>query len=319
MFYAYSNLDRADHLRKHAPRLASLRKSTNTLLVPVWQNKSLVSKQCDKIPPQALLLPPDCVLPTEYSVFLGQEAGLNYFAVDVSELSETELEKLAAFAQCRNGSCLPAEFADLRNIGPLLPAQDGALLAYARGLIYWNNHTRYCSLCSWPLVPTNGGHVRQCSNESCNHMAFPRTDPAVIMLVSHTPGDGGEPVCLLGRSHAWPEGVYSTLAGFVEPGESLEQAVQREVKEEASIDTKDVTYVASQPWPFPRSIMLGFEATAINTHIVCDPEEIEDAKWFTREQLRTFRTWGEDIPGYKLPRLDSISRLLIDRWVQQSS
>ncbi len=287
--------------------------------MPVWKDKSLVSKLSDTILPKAMLLNSDCDVPSGHSVFLGQEAGLSYFAVDVSDLDDSELADLASQSKGRDEHPAAALFADLHNIGPILPDQDGSLLAYARGLVYWNNHALFCTRCGQTLTPINGGHVRQCSNESCTHMEFPRTDPAVIMLVSHTPGDGGEPVCLLGRSHAFPDGVYSTLAGFVEPGESLEQAVQREVKEEASIDTIDVLYVASQPWPFPRSIMLGFEATAINTDIICDPDEIEDAKWFTRDQLKTFGDWGDDSPGYKLPRTDSISRFLIDRWVRQTA
>jgi len=319
MFYAYSTLDRADHLRKDKQALFTLRSSSYARLVPVWNGKSLVSTRTSASPAQAMLLAADCHVPSAQSVFLGQETGLNYFAVDVSELDETTLVTLSRQAKSRDGQSLPALFADLRNVGPILPDKDGSLLAYARGLIYWNACTRFCTRCGLPLISTNGGHVRQCSDDSCGHMTFPRSDPAVIMLVSHTPGDGSEQVCLLGRSHAWPEGVYSTLAGFVEPGESLEQAVQREVKEETSINTSDVLYVASQPWPFPRSIMLGFEATASNTDIVCDPDEIEDAKWFTRDQLKTFGNWGDDGTGYKLPRPDSISRFLIDRWIQQSA
>lgn len=315
MFYAHSTLDRADHLRKDEQTLATLRNGDTARLVPVWNGKSLVSDRRVNTPSQAMLLASDCEVPSEQSVFLGQELGLSYFAVDVSELDEAALAGLSTLSKSRDGQSLPARFADLRNVGPILPDQDGALLAYARGLIYWNNNTRFCTRCGQTLIPAASGHVRQCSRESCTHMVFPRTDPAVIMLVSHTPDGGGEPVCLLGRSHAWPEGVYSTLAGFVEPGESLEQAVQREVREEASIDTRDVLYVASQPWPFPRSIMLGFEATAINTDIICDPEEIEDARWFTKDQIKTFGDWGEDGPGFKLPRTDSISRFLIDRWM----
>ena len=165
------------------------------------------------------------------------------------------------------------------------------------------------------MVSSNGGHVRKCSNAECNYLAFPRTDPAVIMLVTYSPKEGGEPLCLLGRSPAWPEGVYSTLAGFVEPGESLESAVQREVLEEVSVHTEDVRYVASQPWPFPRSIMLGFEAIATTTDIQCDPDEIADAQWFTRSQLKTFGNWGDDTLDNKLPRPDSIARFLIDRWI----
>ena len=184
-------------------------------------------------------------------------------------------------------------------------------------MIYWNSNTRHCLHCGRRMVSRNAGHARQCMDESCGYMVFPRTDPAVIMLVSHTPPDGGEPLCLLGRSPAWPEGVFSTLAGFVEPGETLEHAVRREVFEEAGILTSDVRYIASQPWPFPRSIMLGFEAVATSTAITCDPVELADAQWFTRKQLLRFGNWGDAGDNYKLPRKDSIARYLIDRWMNE--
>jgi NAD+ diphosphatase len=135
------------------------------------------------------------------------------------------------------------------------------------------------------------------------------------MLVTQQLSAGEEPRCLLGRAATWPAGVYSTLAGFVEPGESLEQAVQREVFEEAAIRTEDVRYIASQPWPFPRSIMLGFEAKAVSSDIKIDPEELEDARWFTRKELHTFGNWGDDRYKLQLPRHDSIARYLIDRWM----
>ena len=186
--------------------------------------------------------------------------------------------------------------------GPALPADEGALLAYARGLAWWQGNARFCERCGHPLRSENGGHVRRCTNPDDAHSTFPRTDPAVIMLVVHEPDGGGAPRCLLGRSPAWPEGVFSTLAGFVEPGESLEQAVSREVFEESAVRTTDVRYVASQPWPFPRSIMLGFEAVATSTAIDVDPVELADARWFTREELVTFGNWGDAGEGPKLPR-----------------
>jgi NAD+ diphosphatase len=147
-------------------------------------------------------------------------------------------------------------------------------------------------------------------------MTFPRTDPAVIMLVTHTFADGVER-CLLGRQAQWPEGVYSTLAGFVDPGETLERAVIREVKEEAGVEVDQVRYLASQPWPFPSSIMLGFIATAKSTDIFVEQDELEHAQWFSREELNGFAEWGDDVPGYKLTRKDSISRYLVEYWRQQ--
>lgn len=309
MFYTNSNLDRADHLRKDAEQLKQLRKASNTRLIPVRNGKSLVA--ADATAPVALMLKANAGH-ADSEVFLGLIDSKAYFAIDISALSDSEADALTLGAIDAQGQQKAGLFSDLRHIGPLLPAQEGSMLAYARGLIYWNNHTKHCSQCGSTLTSVNGGHVRVCTN--CEHMVFPRTDPAVIMLVTHKHANHPE-ICLLGRSPAFPEGVYSTLAGFVEPGESLEMAVQREVLEEASIKTTDVKYVASQPWPFPRSIMLGFHARATTTDIRCDPIELEDAQWFTKEQLLTFGNWADESDGYKLPRTDSIARYLIDLWI----
>lgn len=319
MFYTHSTLDRADHLRKDEAQLQSLRTQDNARLLPVWQNQSLVASQIEPIPPQALHLHSRHPIPDEQCIFLGLDEDVPYFAVDVSGLNEDARDALAAQAHSRNGQSLPGEFADLRVTGPTLPAADGSMLAYARGLVYWNSHTRHCIRCGHALESMNGGHVRKCANSDCGYLVFPRTDPAVIMLVSYQPADGSEPLCLLGRSPAWPEGVFSTLAGFVEPGESLEAAVQREVLEEVGVSTIEARYIASQPWPFPRSIMLGFEAIATSTDINCDPDEIADAQWFTRKQLEGFGDWGDDSDNYKLPRKDSIARHLIERWMTTTS
>ena len=309
MFYTQSTLDRADCLRKDPEAIAILRQSEQTRLVPVCNGKSLVTKNSGA--PSAMMLPAT-MLGEHEGIFLGREQHRNYFAVDVSDFTEPALANLLEHARDENGEHHRADFLDLRSVGPLLAHQEGSLLAYARGLVYWNSSTRFCTRCGNTMKSANAGHVRTCT--ACQYTAFPRTDPAVIMLVTYSQ-PGNEDLCLLGRSPAWPEGVFSTLAGFVEPGESLEMAVQREVLEEASIHTSDVRYVASQPWPFPRSIMLGFEATATSTEITCDPTELADAQWFTRAQLRTFGNWADESHGYKLPRTDSIARHLIDRWL----
>lgn len=253
------------------------------------------------------------IMNTAQEVFLGNDDQRAYFAVDVSALDESQLSTLISDAVDLQGNQHKGQFQDLRSVGPLLSHHEGSLLAYARGLIYWNQHTRHCVRCGGALVSDNGGHTRNCT--SCSYIMFPRTDPAVIMLVTYSEANAPDK-CLLGRAAAWPEGVFSTLAGFVEPGESLEMAVQREVLEEASIHTEDVRYIASQPWPFPRSIMLGFQARATSTKIVCDPTELADAQWFTREQLSTFGDWADEGDGYKLPRTDSIARLLINKWIE---
>ncbi len=207
-----------------------------------------------------------------------------------------------------------AEFADLRQVGPLLAPAEAHLLAHARGVVYWHSRHGFCGVCGAPTVSAHNGHERRCSNAACGVGHFPRTDPAVIMLVSRDDVPGG--ACLLGRNPRWTFPMFSTLAGFVEPGETLEQAVQREVREESGIETDNVRYMASQPWPFPASLMLGFRARATSYDISFDPDELCDCRWFSRDEvaaMKEFRDAKED--DYRLPRRDSISRWLIQTWL----
>ena len=338
MFYTHGALDRADRLRKDAGALAELRARPDARLLPVWRGAVLVTRWSEAAggdspagpvprPPPGIVaatLPGHADLgdldPAVGEVFLGLVDDAPLFAVSVSARSaEAPPAEVAALATGGDGAPREAEFSDLRVVGPVLPADDAALLAYARGLLWWAETTRFCSRCGERLGPTNGGHVRACARAERPHLHFPRTDPAVIMLVTHDAGDGSPERCLLGRAPAWPPGVFSTLAGFVEPGESLEQAVSREVLEETGVATRDVRYVASQPWPFPRSIMLGFAARATAREIVLDEHELADARWFTREEIAAFGNWGDAGDGPKLPRPDSIARFLIDRWTTRAS
>ena len=336
MFYTHGALDRADRLRKDEVALAELRHAPDTRLLPVWRGTVLVTgtggtpdagassgeaSEREAVAarppagPRLASLAHDVTLPDGDPVFLGLVDDVAHFAVPIGDLDDAARAALAGRATTPDGEPLAASFEDLRVVGPALPANEGALLAYARGLIWWQENTRFCERCGRPLASLSGGHARRCDDPDGGHVTFPRTDPAVIMLVTHDAGDGTPARCLLGRSPAWPEGVFSTLAGFVEPGESLEQAVAREVFEESAVETTDVRYVASQPWPFPRSIMLGFEARATTTAIDIDPVELADARWFTREELATFGNWGDETHALQLPRPDSIARFLIDRWI----
>ena len=160
-------------------------------------------------------------------------------------------------------------------------------------------------MCGAATVSDEGGHVRRCTNAHCAQSHFPRTDPAVIMLVH----DGER--CLLGRKPGWPGGMHSTLAGFVEPGESLEEAVAREVYEETKVTLDEVVYHSSQPWPFPASLMLGFHARARTTDIEVDHSELEDARWYEKSWLLSHK---ED-DDFRLPRRDSIARRLLEDWL----
>ncbi len=194
-------------------------------------------------------------------------------------------------------------FEELRPVSNRLPAEEAALLAYARALSIWRSRHRFCGVCGAATHAERAGHSLRCSRNACDSEIFPRIDPAIIVLVT----DGER--ALLGRQANWPPGRYSTLAGFVEPGESLEDAVVREVLEETGVAVTAIEYHSSQPWPFPSSLMLGFLARAQPDAIVRTSEELEDARWFTREQIVA----GEaGMPV--LPPRTSISHRLIEDW-----
>jgi NAD+ diphosphatase len=231
-------------------------------------------------------------------LFLGISEDAAYFALDLTRLDDpARLPKLRSLG----------EFAELRDVGPLLSQSDGALLAFARGLIHWHRTHAFCPRCGAPTECRHGGHVRQCANIDCASEHYPRTDPAVIVLVSS--GD----YCLLGRQARWRPGMFSTLAGFVEPGESLEEAVAREVMEEAGVPISRIHYHSSQPWPFPSSLMLGFMAEAQTASpLRVDETELETAEWFTRADIARFAESGRS-----LPNRDSIARRLIEDWIAQ--
>ncbi len=224
-------------------------------------------------------------------LFLGMRDEVAHFAVVVDQVDRVDSQ-----------ATWEATWAALRQVGPSLSATDAGLLVHAVSLAEWHQAHRFCPRCGGTLTVHDGGHVLTC--DKCRRHQFPRTDPAVIMLVS----DGDR--ALLGRQPRWPQGRYSTLAGFVDPGESLEQAVTREVAEEVGIEVTDVTYFGNQPWPFPASLMVGFFARAVTTVINVDGAEIEQARWFTREELCTEVEAGRLL----LPGRISISRSLIEAW-----
>jgi NAD+ diphosphatase len=197
---------------------------------------------------------------------------------------------------------LGARAATVRDVGALLPARDAGLLVAAIALANWHATHPRCPRCGAPTEIADGGWVRRCPEDGSDH--FPRTDPAVIVLVH----DGGDR-CLLGRQPAWPPGRYSTLAGFVEPGESLEHAVAREIAEESGVVVDDIVYRGSQPWPFPASLMLGFEARAAGGVVGEGDDELEDVQWFSRDDLRAGRPL--------LPPPASIAHWLITGWLDR--
>ncbi|MEZ2418389.1 NAD(+) diphosphatase [Luteibacter sp. RCC_6_2] len=193
----------------------------------------------------------------------------------------------------------------LREAGLILPAFEAGLFAYAKGITHWQRQTRFCSQCGSPTLVVASGHRVQCTNPDGPHMHFPRTDAAIIVIVED--GDA----CLLGRQRGWPPGRYSTLAGFIEPGESLEDAVKREVREESGVEVLHATYHSSQPWPLPASLMVGFTATARTREIHLRDDELEDARWFTVDDIVQGMTSG----SLGVPPPLSVSYRLIEHWL----
>jgi NAD+ diphosphatase len=218
-------------------------------------------------------------------IFLGTRGEQRYAAVMVERLPD-EMEPTS-----------------LRMTGPAISADDASLAVHAVGIARWHQTHRFCARCGTPTDIADGGHMRECP--ACGAHHFPRTDPAVIMLITDD-----QDRALLGRQPSWPEGRFSTLAGFVEPGETLGDAVRREVMEEVGIEVGDVTYAASQPWPFPSSLMLGFVGKALKTEIRVDQDEIAEARWFSRDEVTALTASGELL----LPPDVSISRWLVKQW-----
>ena len=196
----------------------------------------------------------------------------------------------------------------MRKYGPILDDIEASFLALSNGMFFWQKTHKFCGSCGFQNYSKEGGFVMKCSNAKCGKSHFPRTDPAIITLISF------KDKVLLGRSPRFPDSMYSTLAGFVEPGESLEQALEREVFEEVGIKVMNIKYFNSQPWPFPASLMLGFFAEAINDQMTIDYDEIEDAQWFSINELKSLQHPSIK-GGFKLPREDSIARRLVDTWI----
>ncbi len=293
-FYAGLELDRVAERRSDTAWIESLLRDPTSRLIPVWRSRNLI---VEGDMPEAVLLSTTEIQVSNGALFLGLSGSTAYFAADLSPLEETALP----------GLFTRGKFIDLRAVGAVMDRQHGALLAYARGLTHWHSRHGFCANCGAATVAAEGGHVRQCTNPACNSQHVPRTDPAVIMLVTH--GDKA----FLARNKRFPFPMYSTLAGFVEPGESLEETVAREVYEESGLRVTDVRYQSSQPWPFPCSIMLGFRARALGTEFRVDGEELIDAGWFDRAHLRA----THDPDKFRTPRGDSIARRLIDEWIAE--
>jgi NAD+ diphosphatase len=293
---SHPTLDRAAHRRQDAAWLESARAAADSRVVAVWQDKPLV-QGADAVQRAGLIPAPgfDWDLAGEWA-FLGIAGDIAYFAADLSShAAETLAERFDPFGA----------FVDLRPLALTMPEEEAALLAYAKGLLWWHRRHLFCGVCGHPTRSIDAGHRRLCTNADCGAEHFPRSDPAIIVLVEH------EGACLLARGPRFPPGFRSVLAGFVEPGESLEDTVAREIFEECGVRVTDVAYQSSQPWPFPSSLMLGFRARALDRALALDQTEITEADWYPRAWLKALAADGP----IRIPPALSISRRLIDDWL----
>ena len=243
---------------------------------------------------EAVFLDPDTAGVDAQLVLLGERAGRRYAAWSVDE-------QQAAVLETDTGG----ELTSLRWAGARLPEWQAGLLFYAAGLLAWHDRTRHCGVCGAPTRSERMGHLRVCADDACAQVQFPRSDPAIITLIRR-----GERALLVHQTE-WPERRFSTLAGFVEPGESLEQALAREVDEEVGLAAERTEYFASQPWPFPHTLMVGFRTEAGPGDVVLG-DELADARWFTRPELREAVASGEVV----IPDPYALSRSLIDDWLE---
>lgn len=306
-----SGLDRFAHLRGDAQGLSKAKQSAGTTAILLWRGKPLVHAE-DR--GTLVRLPMDHVVLKETisePIYLGREDSGDCFAYDISNWTPDALDSdaLDSFLDRseQHHPLLDAGqvFCELRGIMPELSARDAELAATAKAVFGWHRSHRFCALCGEQSVMAMAGWQRDCP--SCGGHHFPRTDPVVIMLITR-----GNNV-LMGRSPGWPEGMYSLLAGFVEPGETLEAAVRREVVEEANIKVGDVEYVASQPWAFPSSLMFGCRGEALSEEITVDPAELEDAMWVSREEM--MQAFAGQHPVLKPARKGAIAHFLLRNWL----
>jgi len=307
-----SGLDRAAELRGKPDALAHLAAAKSSRVTLFWRQKPMVVDQGGCL--SLVRVPFDHPILTDAApemIFLGREDGAGVWAADLSGWQPDAVDEASIQAfldpteQVHPNGPNGARFAELRAVMTRLSPRDCELAATARAIIGWHGSHRFCTKCGSESRFAMAGWQRDCA--TCDGHHFPRTDPVVIMLITH-----GNDV-LMGRSPGWPEGMYSLLAGFVEPGETLEAAVRREVFEEAGIRVGPVSYLSSQPWPFPASLMFGCQGQATSRDITIDPVEIEDAIWVSRARMT--EVFAGNDPQIKPAREGAIAHFLLWNWL----
>lgn len=324
--YCGMPLDRSSILRADPAWIRRQLDCDRARILPLWRNRNLFMLCGERSRPVACYIGKHeirkhwgevIVRESTELVYLGHDRDAPVFAADLTHLEERHATRLVA------ATGIDAEFIDLRAVGPVLAGEEAATMAYARGVTYWHRQNQYCGRCGSGTRSHRGGHMRRCVNDRCGREMFPRIDPAVIMLVEQLEPDDRVARCLLGRSRGLPKRIYSTLAGYVDPGESLEEAVAREVMEETGIRVCETAYLASQPWPFPACMMVGFRARSRDREITVAADELDDARWFSAAEIRRFGEYDGAIAssgsGFALPRRDSIARALIETWLGENA
>lgn len=299
--FSGSPLDRAGNQRRDAAWLDAQRNASTSRFLLLRELKPLIALEGGAHLawfPQRFAAPlAECP-----NLLLGLEDGVAHFAVDVDDIPGID-----ALADDNN------KFIDVRSIAPQLSLAEAAILAQARSMTDWHKRHRFCAQCGAASQAEDAGYSRRCTNEACRAQHFPRTDPVVIML-----GVYGDQI-LLGRQPQFLPGVYSALAGFMEPGETIEEAVRRELAEEAGLATSDVRYIASQPWPFPSSLMIGCVATATSDAVRVDRHELEDARWFHRDEVAAMLRASTDTSApLRLPPPLSLAHQIARRYLSES-
>jgi NAD+ diphosphatase len=294
-FYVGGGLCRVEERRSDERWLQACLGRPDTIVLLTWRSKSLLRDDRSMEPVQVPITElGEAVAHASSVTFLGQLAENPLFGIDLAAADDGVPERYARYGR----------FVDLREIGSLLERDAGALLAYARAMAYWHHRHQFCGTCGSTTVSAEGGHQRSCTNAGCAHKHFPRMDPAVIVLVTRRDR------CLLARQAGWSDRLHSVVAGFVEPGESIEAAVLRELFAETGVHVGEITYQSSQPWPFPSSLMLGFTAAGLSETITRHDGELEDARWFTRREIAETVAAG----ALRLPTTASIAYRLIEDW-----